>query len=550
MVASKDSKSKKMIKLLRWILVLWAIPLATFGPEARAQSIREVFRETYQNGQTRPASNAPTPKTKITAGGTSDFRNTFGDTMRINGKSVTFSGKWNRVDLIDRPWSVEWVSSDTFVYGEHKCQVSIKQVSCDGKFIAGPSKGLFQKVEGSQASKPVDEKRDAQSQQELPALDSSKVLASANEALAKGNIDRAITDLNKLIASEPKNAFAFNTRGLAWGRKGASDRAIADYNEAIRLNPQFAQSFQNRGLAWEAKNNLPAALADFKQFAELAPVDPEGQKAVNRVLSAMTAQQKVSQPALSAPVVAAPPQIAPPNVPQGRRVALLIGNSAYQRVGGLQNPKNDVQLLATTLKNTGFQSVVVKTDLTQQQTLQALKEFSTVADGADWALLYYSGHGIEFGGVNYLVPVEANLKSDRDVDLEAVDIGKVISAIGGAKRLRLVILDACRDNPFASQMKRTVASRSVGRGLARMEPEAGTLIAYAAKHGETALDGDGSNSPYAQALAKRIQQTPALEVRRLFDVVRDDVMETTGQKQQPFSYGSVSGSMDFFFAQR
>ena len=370
----------------------------------------------------------------------------------------------------------------------------------------------------------------------------------ANESLAKGKIERAISDLNKLIASEPKNELAFNTRGLAWWRKGELDRAITDYNEAIRLNPQLPQSFQNRGLAWEAKKNLQAALSDFKQFAELAPADPEGTKAVNRVVTAMTAQPKVSQPALPPPV--ASPQVAPSNVPQGRKVALLIGNSAYQKVGGLQNPKNDVQLLATTLKSANFQSVVVKTDLSQQQILQALKEFSAVADGADWALLYYSGHGIEFGGVNYLVPVEANLKSDRDVDLEAVDIGKVMSAIGGAKRLRLVILDACRDNPFASQMKRTVASRSVGRGLARMEPEAGTLIAYAAKHGETALDGDGANSPYAQALAKRIRQTPPLEVRRLFDIVRDDVMESTGQKQQPFSYGSVSGSLDFYFAEK
>ena len=537
-----------MSRSSRWIVVFWAFCLATLSPEARAQSIREVFRETYQNGQSRPPSSAPTPKAKVTSSESSAFRNTFGDTIRITGKSVTFSGKWNRVDLIDRAWTVDWIANDAFIYGEHKCQVAIKQVICDGKFIAGPTKGIFQKIDGSHASEPVDEKKAARNQQEAPAINLSYLLERANESLAKGNIERAISDLNKLIASEPKNELAFNTRGLAWWRKGELDRAITDYNEAIRLNPQLPQSFQNRGLAWEAKKNLQAALSDFKQFAELAPADPEGTKAVNRVVTAMTAQPKVSQPALPPPV--ASPQVAPSNVPQGRKVALLIGNSAYQKVGGLQNPKNDVQLLATTLKSANFQSVVVKTDLSQQQILQALKEFSAVADGADWALLYYSGHGIEFGGVNYLVPVEANLKSDRDVDLEAVDIGKVMSAIGGAKRLRLVILDACRDNPFASQMKRTVASRSVGRGLARMEPEAGTLIAYAAKHGETALDGDGANSPYAQALAKRIRQTPPLEVRRVFDIVRDDVMESTGQKQQPFSYGSVSGSLDFYFAEK
>jgi uncharacterized caspase-like protein len=114
--------------------------------------------------------------------------------------------------------------------------------------------------------------------------------------------------------------------------------------------------------------------------------------------------------------------------------------------------------------------------------------------------------------------------------------------------LRLVILDACRDNPFANQMKRTltVASRSVSRGLAAIEPEAGTLVVFAAKDGETALDGDGVNSPFAAAFVKNLQ-TPGVEVRRLFDYVRDDVMDVTNRKQKPFSYGSISGRQDFYF---
>ena len=233
-----------------------------------------------------------------------------------------------------------------------------------------------------------------------------------------------------------------------------------------------------------------------------------------------------------------------------RRVALVIGNTRYQHAVRLENPTNDADLMAVAFKAVGFQNVLVHKDLTQPQILQVLRDFSALADNADWAVVYYSGHGIEFGGSNYLIPVEARLRSDRDIDLEAVDMGKVLSSIEGAKRLRLVILDACRDNPFASQMRRTMASRSLGRGLARIEPEAGTLIAYAAKHGEVALDGDGKNSPYALALAKRLQQRPALEVRRLFDVVRDDVVAATSRKQQPFSYGSVSGSEEFFFAAR
>jgi uncharacterized caspase-like protein len=237
--------------------------------------------------------------------------------------------------------------------------------------------------------------------------------------------------------------------------------------------------------------------------------------------------------------------VSPPQS-RGRRVALVIGNGRYLHKPSLNNPLNDAQLLASTLRSIDFQSVTLKSDLSREQIISALREFATVADGAEWAVVYYSGHGIEFGGVNYLVPVDAMLKADRDIDLEAVDVGKVLGAIEGAAKLRLLVLDACRDNPFLSQMRRTSPTRSLNRGLARIEPEAGTLIVYAAKHGEVAFDGDGSTSPFAGALVKRLS-TPNLEVRRLFDLVRDDVMDATKRKQQPFSYGSLSGREEFFF---
>jgi hypothetical protein len=251
--------------------------------------------------------------------------------------------------------------------------------------------------------------------------------------------------------------------------------------------------------------------------------------------------------------VVAPPQqqqnalLSVPGADQGRRVALIIGNTNYRFASALQNPNNDAQLLAQTLRGAGFQTVTVKTDLDREGMIRTLREFAGTADAADWAVVYYSGHGIEFGGVNYMVPVDAQLKVDRDIDLETIDVGKVMSAIDGARKLRLVILDACRDNPFASQMKRTVATRSLGRGLAQIEPTVGTLIVYAAKHGETALDGTGRNSPFVESLVKRINQKPAVEIRRLFDFVRDDVLATTQRKQQPFSYGSLSASDDFYF---
>jgi uncharacterized caspase-like protein len=188
------------------------------------------------------------------------------------------------------------------------------------------------------------------------------------------------------------------------------------------------------------------------------------------------------------------------------------------------------------------------TDLRKDALVGALRDFAARAEAADWAVVYYAGHGMEVGGINYLIPTDARVASDRDIGFEAVPLEQVLNAAERARKLRLVILDACRDNPFANQMKRTlsVASRSVSRGLAAIEPEAGTLVVFAAKDGETALDGDGVNSPFATAFVKNLQ-TPGVEVRRLFDYVRDDVMDVTNRKQKPFSYGSISGRQDFYF---
>lgn len=235
-----------------------------------------------------------------------------------------------------------------------------------------------------------------------------------------------------------------------------------------------------------------------------------------------------------------------PVQPYGRRVALIIGNSRYEHVPFLPNARNDAQAFSKTLKESGFEVVTLETDLKRGDMVSTLSTFAKEADRADWAVIYYSGHGIEYRGMNYMIPTDAKLSVDRDIALEAVDIEKVLTTIEGAKRLRLVILDACRDNPFAAQMKRTIASRSVSRGLAPIEPDAGMLIVYSAKHGQTALDGSGDHSPFTAALLNRIK-TPSLEIRRLFDLVRDDVMRATNRQQQPFSYGSLSGSEDFYF---
>ena len=142
-------------------------------------------------------------------------------------------------------------------------------------------------------------------------------------------------------------------------------------------------------------------------------------------------------------------------------------------------------------------------------------------------MVYYAGHGMEIGGVNYLIPTDAKLVADSDAETQAVALEQVIAAVSGARKLRLVLLDACRNNPFEQKMQRTMAVKLVSKGLSNIEPEAGFMVVYAAKAGETALDGDTTNSPFATALARDIME-PKVEVRKLFDVVRDDVWKATG----------------------
>jgi hypothetical protein len=224
-----------------------------------------------------------------------------------------------------------------------------------------------------------------------------------------------------------------------------------------------------------------------------------------------------------------------------KRVALVIANSAYRNVAPLANPVNDGALISATLKEAGFDVVDSRHDLPALETRHVLRDFADLARDADIALVYYAGHGLEVDGANYLIPVDAKLERDTDVYDEGFSLDRVLLAIEPAKRLRLVILDACRDNPFTKTMKRTVASRAIGQGLAKVEPTSpNMLIAYSAKAGSTALDGDARNSPFTIALAKHLT-TPGLDVRRAFGFVRDDVLKTTNNRQEPFVYGSLGG---------
>jgi len=224
-----------------------------------------------------------------------------------------------------------------------------------------------------------------------------------------------------------------------------------------------------------------------------------------------------------------------------KRVALVLGNSAYRNVAPLANPVNDSARIASTLKDAGFDVVDSRRDLPAAETRRALRDFADRARDADIAVVYYAGHGIEVDGGNYLIPVDARLERDTDIYDEGLSLDRILIAIEPAKKLRLVILDACRDNPFARTMKRTVASRAIGQGLAKVEPTSpNVLIAYSAKAGSTAADGDGNNSPFTMALSHHLTK-PGLDVRRAFGFVRDAVLKTTNNRQEPFVYGSLGG---------
>jgi uncharacterized caspase-like protein len=225
-----------------------------------------------------------------------------------------------------------------------------------------------------------------------------------------------------------------------------------------------------------------------------------------------------------------------------KRVALVVGNSNYKNAAVLPNPANDAAAIAATLKGAGFDIVDSRLDLSAADMRRVLRDFADQARDSDVAVVYYAGHGIEMDGTNYLIPTDATLQRDTDIYDEAFSLDRVLLMIEPARQLRLVIVDACRNNPFAETMKRTVSSRTVSRGLARVEPTTtNTLVAFAAKAGLTALDGNSKNSPYAAALVKHIA-TPGLDVRRAFGFVRDDVLQATGIRQEPHVYGSLGGA--------
>jgi tetratricopeptide (TPR) repeat protein len=378
--------------------------------------------------------------------------------------------------------------------------------------------------------------------------------ARARAYLGKRDYGRAIPDLDEAVKHQ-SIWYYFRLRGAVHVLAQNYGLAVSDFSRSIELLASEAKPFApillDRARAYRSLGDRARAAADFEQViadGKIAPVVKEAAaKELAELMQGQTAVVVPPQPATQ--ITAAVPAAGVARPERGEtRVALVVANGAYRTVSALSNPSRDGARVASALRATGFETILIENDVTREALVKVLRSFEDAAAHADWAVVYYAGHGIEVAGVNYLVPVDARLRTDRDIQDEAVSLERVLASVERARKLRLVILDACRDNPFAARMKTAGATRSIGRGLSRIEPEGGSLVAYAAKHGFVAFDGDGESSPFVDSLVKHIQ-TPNLEINKLFRLVRDDVLKATDRKQEPFVYGSLPGE-DFYFVER
>ena len=222
-----------------------------------------------------------------------------------------------------------------------------------------------------------------------------------------------------------------------------------------------------------------------------------------------------------------------------RRIALVIGNSDYYSIGSLFNPVNDARAMSRTLTKAGFE-VRKYENLGQTAMKQAIAKFGRQLSRYNVGLFYYAGHGVQMKGRNYLIPVDIKIQYESDIEIEAVDLATVLSKMGGSdNRLNLVILDACRDNPFASN------ARALNQGLAFTNAPSGTLIAYATAPGAVAADGDGDNGVYTSYLIKHML-TPGKQIEDVFKQVRIDVKKETANRQIPWESSSLEGDFYFF----
>ncbi|HKU06149.1 MAG TPA: tetratricopeptide repeat protein, partial [Bradyrhizobium sp.] len=320
----------------------------------------------------------------------------------------------------------------------------------------------------------------------------------------RGDYDRAIRDFDESIKLKPRYAAAFGNRGDAWRQRGDIERAIMDLSEAIRLDPTVTPAYVSRGLAFEAKGDIEQAKFDYSTALTRTPGNySTAKESVAKARERLAALESTTGatggeplPAIG-PAPRSEPRISMPSradsaAERGPRVALVIGNAAYSNVPSLANPVNDAREMSSALRELGFK-VIEGYNLTSTTMRSKIAEFGAALPGAGVSLFYYAGHGMQVSGRNYLVPVDAKVERPSALGTEAIEVNTVIADMEAEKRINLVFLDACRDNPLSRNLARSMGggsrSSAVGQGLAQVNAGIGTLITFATSPDTIALDG-------------------------------------------------------------
>jgi tetratricopeptide (TPR) repeat protein len=425
------------------------------------------------------------------------------------------------------------------------------------------------------------------------------VWAGYNRALAydaKGDNDRALMEYDMVLRNEPGYLLAINGRGLSYFKKkdlpnakaafdqvlafnpefvdahysrgivhfdlGENDKAIVDYTSAIALNPAHAAAYSRRGQAYEKNKEYQKAIADYRK-ALAAPGEGNIHQQAHAYsrsrltvlgasftapgsTTATTTTDTSTTTTASANTKSeerAATKAAPVQVNLGRRVALIIGNAAYQHTDPLSNPSNDAREVAVSLRRLGFQTVIDGTDLDAEKLAGKVRDFSRALKGADLAFFYYAGHGVQVNGLNYMMPVDAKMADESDVYAETVELNDVLKHMERQAKTNIIILDACRNNPLQRNLSRSMGTRSAAasQGLAEIRSGVGTLIVFATQPGNVALDGAEKHSPFTAGLLKHLE-TPNIDIAIMLRRVRDDVIDSTKGQQVPWEHSSLRGA--------
>jgi hypothetical protein len=345
-----------------------------------------------------------------------------------------------------------------------------------------------------------------------------------------GNFKQAVYDLDEAIRLNPKFSVAYSNRGAAHLGLGDTARAIADLSEALRLDPNMTPAYTSRGLAYEKNGDLERARADYN-----AAVSRSAGNFTTTKWAQDTARERLA--ALSTgQIIAAPATVNTAAPATDRRFALVIGNGAYPGAARLGNPTNDADDVSAALRAVGI-DVTEGKDLTLAGVSQIIETFRDKAKGADVALFYYSGHGMQFDEQNWLMPVDAKVTTAFDVRHSNMSLQEMIAEIETSAKTTIVFLDACRNNPLSDELRDRLKSqnRAVGdaRGLGPIEIRAPqTMVVFATRPNATAADGNGRNSPFTEAFLQHVK-TPGAEIETLMKRVTATVSTKTNGKQQP-----------------